>query len=137
MSETMQEIPNPVVECAGCGKELSRLQPHLKVQIKAEVAVLLATPIPPSEEGEITGNAISLGTKSGRGRIMYLHDFDCLSEYAQEREGQKAKLEPHVEDEIYEPEDNRSPEELVEAGELPPEILAYQTALAEASEGEE
>lgn len=134
MSAKMPEIPNPVETCAGCGDELSRLQPHLKMTLKAEMAVLLATPIAPSEEGEITGNAVSLGSKSGRGRIAYLHNFDCLIAYAQEREGKEPKLEAHAEDEIYEPEDNRSPEELVEAGELPDEILQFQAALDEGEE---
>ena len=133
MSE-LPDVPNPIVEDAGTGEEISLLQPHLKVTIKAEMAVLLSTPVAPGEEGEITGNEITLGTKSGRGRIAYFKDFDSLAQYAQDRAGQEAKLEVHAEDEIYEPEDNRSPEELVEAGELPSEILAYQTALAEGEE---
>jgi hypothetical protein len=130
MSELLPEIPNPVVECAGCGDELSLLTPHLKLQIKAELQVLTIQPLP-GEEGEITGNNYVLGSKSGRGRIFHVHDFECLTQYASERSDLKPKLELHAEDEIYVPEDNRSPEELVEAGELPSEILDLQAALSE------
>lgn len=133
MSEQLPDIPNPIVTCAGCGEELSLLQPHLKLLIKAEMQVLVSTERP-GEEGEFTTFDYSLGTKSGRGRIFQVHDFGCLAQYAQERAELSVKLEVHAEDEIYEPEDNRSPEELVEAGELPSEILHYQDALAEGGE---
>lgn len=125
----LPDVPNPVVECAGCGENLSQLAPHLKVAVKAEVKVLLTQPIETDDPEEITGNQIILGSKSGRGRIFFVHDFDCLAQYAQEREGQTAKVQHHTEDEIYVPEDNRSPEELVEAGELPGAYLDYQSAL--------
>jgi hypothetical protein len=134
MSEQLPDVPNPIVMDAGTGEEISLLQPHLKVQIKAEMAVLLSTPVEPSEEGEITGNEITLGSKSGRGRIMYFKNFDSLVDYANERAGKEPKLEVHSEEEIYEPADNRSPEELVEAGELPSEILQFQAAMDEGGE---
>jgi len=130
----LPNIPNPIVECAGCSEDLSLLVPHLKVMVKAEQQVLLTSDAPTTGEGEIAAQQITLGTRSGRGRIMQFHDFDCLGQYAEDRAGAKAKLEAHAEDEIYEPEDNRSPEELVEAGELPGAYLDYQSALEEGSD---
>jgi hypothetical protein len=127
---SVPEIPNPVVTCAGCGDELSLLVPHLKLTIKAEMQVLVVN----DSAEEFSTPSYSLGTKSGRGRLFHVHNFDCLGQYAQERAGQEPKLEIYTEDEIYVPEDNRSPEELVAAGELPAEILHYQAARAEGSE---
>ena len=126
---SVPEFPNPVVKCAGCGDDLSLLVPHLKISVKAEVNTLAVRQLP-AEDGEIGGEEYSLGSKSGRGRIFQVHNFDCLEQYATDRAGQEPKLEAHSEDEIYVPEDNRSPEELVEAGELPGAALELQKALA-------
>jgi hypothetical protein len=127
-------VPNPIVECAGCGEELSELRPYLKIMVKAEMKVMLSQPTDTTEEGEIPGTEIYLGTKSGRGRIFSVHNFDCLVKYAEARAGKEPKLLVHTEEEIYVPEDNRSPEELVDAGELPPEFLSLQTAMAKGGE---
>jgi len=127
---SVPEFPNPVVECAGCGDELSLLQPHLKILVKAEQQVLVSQSVPSEDDSQFSRQVYSLGTQSGRGRIFQVHNFDCLAEYAKARAGQEAKLEVHAEEEIYVPEDNRSPEELVEAGELPGAALEYQQALA-------
>lgn len=112
------DIPNTVVDCGGCGESLNLISPYLKVQVRAERQALVAN------AGVVNGDPfggdenVMLGTKSGRGVIRKFHDFDCLAKWVAERKGKTPKLEAHVEDEIYEPEDNRSPEELVKAGEL-------------------
>lgn len=125
----MNGLPETVVRCGGCGKELNLLRPHLTVQIKAERQTLVASSVDPFSEGDQP--SVVLGTQSGRGRIVKFHDFGCIMLYAEERDGQIVKLEPHKEASIYEPEDNRSPEELVDAGELPEEMLAVYAAREE------
>lgn len=131
------DIPNPITTCDGCGEKLSTLQPYLKIPIKASQDVILSRDGVSDEPHMIGENEFYLGTRNGRGRILTIHDFGCLGEYAEKRIGQTVKLEAHHEDEIYVPKDNREPEELVEEGELPPEILALHSALAEQVEGSE
>lgn len=106
-----QPLPGTTAACGGCEEPINVLNPYLKVIIKAERQVLLASqsddPNAPIES--------TLGTRRGRGRIVLFHGFDCICDYAEAREGQKAKIEFHEETEIYVPADNRSPEELAEA----------------------
>lgn len=130
------EIPNPTVACDGCGDDLNTLNPHLKVAVKAQREVLVANELPSDDPNEVGYAEIYLGTKAGRGVIKRFHDFDCALEWFGKRKGKKAKLEYHHEDEVYVPEDNRSPEELVKAGLLPKEILALHKAQATADEGD-
>ena len=131
---TELEIPNPVVSCDGCEKDLNTLNPYLKVTVKAQREVLISNEVPSDDPNEVGTGEIYLGTKSGRGVLKKFHDFDCAVKWFSARKGLKAKLEYHHEDEIYVPEDNRSPEELVEAGELPKEMLTLHKALARAEE---
>jgi len=130
MSEV--EIPNPVVTCDGCEKDLNTLNPYLKVTVKAQREVLISNEVSSDDPNEVGFAEIYLGTKSGRGVLKKFHNFDCARKWFDARKGLEAKLEFHHEDEIYVPEDNRTPEELVEAGELPKEILSLHKALATA-----
>jgi hypothetical protein len=77
---------------------------------------------------------ICLGDKSGRGRIIRFHDFKCMNKYTTARKDHKAVIQVHAEEEIYVPEDNRTPEELVKDGDLPKEMLAVHNAAAELAE---
>ena len=126
------EIPNPVVACDGCEKDLNTLNPYLQVGVKAQRQVLVSNELPSDDLNEVGSAEIYLGTKSGRGVLKKFHDFDCALKWFGDRKGLKAKLEVHHEDEVYVPEDNRSPEELVKDGELPKEMLALHKALATA-----
>lgn len=127
-------IPETTVACGGCGEDVNLLAPHLSVQIKAERRVLVSQEAPATEGQDglnVPEANIYLGTKSGRGRIVQFHDFDCLADYAGERSGQTAKIEYHAEEgDPFVPDDNRTPEELVEAGELPEAALAFHKAMA-------
>jgi hypothetical protein len=114
----MAEIPNTIAECDGCGKELNLLSPYLSMSLKAQRQVLVVEEVESENPDEIAEPNIYLGSKKGRGVIRIFHDFDCAIKWMNKRKGLKAKLEVHKEDEIYVPEDNRSPEELVEAGEM-------------------
>jgi hypothetical protein len=109
------EIPNTTVECDGCGEELNLLAPHLAVQVKPKRKVLLLNELPDDDPNAVPEEEILVGEKSGRGVLLTLHDFDCLSKWTAKRKGKPAKLEFHVETEVYVPADNRSPEELAEA----------------------
>lgn len=125
-------IPETVVECGGCGDDLNLLRTHLAVQIKAERHALVAPPPrDPFAEDDKDNPPIALGTQSGRGRIVHFHNFNCISKYGTDRKDNPIKIEPHKETDIYEPKDNRSPEELVKAGELPEAMLLLHKALAE------
>lgn len=133
----MTNLPETVVECGGCDEELNVLVPHLYVMVKAQRMVLLANTgdpfnVPENDDGPV----VNLGTQSGRGRIVRFHNFACISKYANhpDRKGAAARIEPHEEDEIYVPADNRSPEELVEAGEMSPNVLAALNAAQEDGE---
>jgi hypothetical protein len=130
----MDQLPNTVVDCDGCEKELNLLHPHLVMPLKAVRKVLVVEEETTEDPNEIGEAVIYLGDKSGRGVILRMHGFDCMAEYAKARKGKMAKLEVHVEDEIYEPEDNRSPEELVKDGDLPKAMLAVHTAAAKDAE---
>jgi hypothetical protein len=128
-------LPETLVTCGGCDKELNVLKPHLCVQIKAQRSVLLIDHMvgdDAAEDDEAPG--VSLGTRSGRGRIALFHDFSCIEKYGKKRKELSAKIEHHHEEEVYVPDDNRSTEELVEAGELPEAMLAVFAA-AERGEG--
>lgn len=114
----MTEIPDTVVKCDGCDEDLNLLNAHLTMQLKAERSVLLTDDKPATDPLEVPEATITLGKKSGRGVIRNFHDFDCMAKWVKVREGLKAKLEYHSEDEIYVPDDNRSPQELVAAGEM-------------------
>jgi hypothetical protein len=121
----MTEIPETIVACDGCGDELNVLAPYLKVMLKPERAVLVSEELPSDDPENQPGDLrLNLGTRSGRGVMLRLHDFQCLIKWADERKGLSPKIEFHREDEIYVPADNRSPEELVKAGDLPKEMLA-------------
>jgi hypothetical protein len=128
------EIPNPVVACDGCEKDLNTLNPYLMVTVKAQREVLVSNEVSSDDPNEVGNAEIFLGTKSGRGVLKKFHDFDCARKWFDARKGLAAKLEYHHEDEVYVPEDNRSPEELVEDGELPKEFLTLQKALATAED---
>lgn len=120
----MSEIPNPVTECDGCGKEMNLLAPFLSVSVKPQHQVLLAEDIPPETKDGIPTQSFTLGSRKGRGVIWKFHSFDCALEKLKSYAGKLPKLEVHREDEIYVPEDNRSPEELVKAGEMTKELFA-------------
>ena len=107
------------------------------MQIKAERQVLVTHEQATNEfeerdEGEYPD--VSLGTKAGRGRMVKFHDFKCIRKYGSKREANTVKLMPHEEDEIYVPADNRSPEELVKAGEMDKSMLAVFAAREKAGE---
>jgi hypothetical protein len=125
-------IPNVDAQCDGpdCDKTLSLLEEHLVVQVKPLVHVLLSHTEPATGDQVIPKTTLSLGKMSGRGVIKLFHNFACAESWFTARNKLKPKLEPHYEKEIYVPEDNRSPEELVEAGELPQEALALHAAWA-------
>lgn len=125
----MADLPLTVIECDGCGEDLNVMAEHLSVQVKAIQQVLVTEAVPPPGELAIPEQSVYLGTRSGRGVIRRFHDFKCLHAWVDKRKTLKAKMEPHVEDEIYEPEDNRSPEQLVKDGVLPKEALALSAAL--------
>jgi hypothetical protein len=129
----MTEIPATVVKCAGCDEDLNVLNPYLQVQVKAQREILVAEDVPASGDPNVVPEPnLYLGVKSGRGVILRLHDFDCLGRWQKARKGLPAKLEFHKEEgDPYVPEDNRTPEELVAAGELPKEFLAYHEAASE------
>lgn len=124
----MAEIPATVVECDGCEKELNLLSPYLAVSVKPKFEVLLSEDEPTDNPTEVPTQRFYLGSKSGRGPakgILKFHDFRCAGKWFAERKDLAPKLEYHAEDEVYVPEDNRTPEELVKAGELPKEFLAF------------
>ena len=112
------EIPDTVVSCDGCEKELNLLGKFLVVQVKPQRQVLVMEDVESADPDEIPEPNIYLGSKKGRGVILRFHDFDCAGMWFSERSGLQPKLEAHKEDEIYVPEDNRSPEELVLDGEM-------------------
>lgn len=120
----MSEIPNPVTECDGCGKEMNLLAPFLVVTVKPQHQALLVEDVPAENEGEISKQNITLGTRKGRGVAWKFHNFDCAIKKISTYKGKEPKLEVHAEKEIYVPEDNRSPEELVKAGEITKEQYA-------------
>lgn len=133
----MAELPDTVLEgcdAPDCEDDFNLLSPFLFVTVKAKRNVLLIQTEEPGEDpNEVPEDEVLLGTKSGRGVMLRFHNFDCFRAWVTKREGLSAKLEYHREDDIYVPEDNRSPEELVEDGEMHP---ALATALAEIAEPE-
>lgn len=129
------EIPNTVIDCDGCTDSLNVLGDHLKLTLKPQRQVLMTEDVVDDEdENAVPEQRLFLGRKSGRGVIRFFHNFDCANAYMKKFEGKEAKLEYHSEEEIYVPADNRSPEELVEAGELPASMLDVHTELVEESE---
>lgn len=116
-------LPETVVKCYGCGKDLNILNPYLQVAIKAQREVLVTENTNEDLNAE-SGTVVYLGVKSGRGALKRFHDFACLEQYASKKNGAKAKIELHHEDEVYVPEDNRSPEQLVKDGEMTNKQLA-------------
>lgn len=131
----MAELPVTVVECdGGCDKELNLLNPYLTVTVKPKREVLLLDELPADDPNFVSEDVIRLGTKSGRGVILRFHDFECALTWFENREGKPARLEFHHEDDIYVPDDNREPEELVADGDMHP---AHAAALAEMSAPEE
>jgi hypothetical protein len=94
------EMPQTVIECAGCGKDLNLLMPYLHVMLRAKREVLISDEVPSEDPNEVPENEVYLGSKSGRGVVREFHNFDCLGMWVQEREGKEAKLEYHAEDEI-------------------------------------
>lgn len=110
----MSEIPNTVVECDGCGEELNLLAKHLVVMVKPQRAVLVMEDVASADPDEAPDSNIFLGSKKGRGVRKLFHDFECAHTWFNERFEWKPKIELHKEDEIFVPEDNRSPEEIAE-----------------------
>ena len=110
-------IPNTQVECAGCDEALNVLAPHLHMKLRAQREVLVVEEIASEDPNEVGDPDIYLGSKNGRGVVKLFHDFDCMTSWVKEREGLKAKLEFHHEDEIYVPEDNPDDEELARRAE--------------------
>lgn len=126
--------------CDGCDKEMQLLQPHVSMMLKIERSIpQINQTSSVSDDGEQLSNVeISFATQSGRGVMRKFHDFKCLEEWVQERTDYEPKIQIHYEDgDPYVPEDNRSPEELVEAGELPPEVLDFNKATADFTPGGE
>jgi hypothetical protein len=144
MADENSGLPNTIVQCDGCEKPLNVLKPFLSVVVKAQRQVLVTTVAQAEgdnfeevENPEAEAPDVYLGTRSGRGRILSLHDFSCLNRYARDdkRKDAPAKIMQHHEPgEIYVPADNRSPEELVEAGDLPEAMLAVYAEQADAIE---
>lgn len=112
MATAQAEMPVTVVECDGCDDDLNVLMPYLQVQVRAKREVLISEEVPSDDPNEVPENTVYLGTKSGRGVIRRFHNFDCLGKWVRARKGVEAKLEYHVEDEIYVPEDNPDEEEI-------------------------
>lgn len=109
---TTVEMPVTVVKCSGCEKDLNLLMPYLAVQVRAKREVLISSEVPSGDPNEVSENTLYLGTKSGRGVQLQLHDFECFAEWVTKREGLQPKLEFHSEDEVYVPEDNPDEEEI-------------------------
>lgn len=131
----MSEIPNTVVECDGCGEEMNLLAPYLSVTLKPQHNVLLMEDVPTKNPDEIPGQSFTLGSRKGRGVMWVFHDFNCALEKLSDYKDKVPVLEVHKEDEIYVPEDNRSPEELLESGEMTQE--QYDAIDREPAEGGE
>ena len=132
----MAEIPETVEGCDSpdCEEELNLLANYLTVTVKPKRSVLVQRVEPSADPNVVPEDEVFLGTKSGRGVMLKFHNFDCFADWVAVRKGLEPVLEFHAEDEIYEPEDNRSPEQLVADGEMHP---ALATALSEMSESEE
>jgi hypothetical protein len=130
----MAKLPETVIECDGCEEDLNILAPYLFVTVKAQREALIMDESASADPNEVPTAEVLLGTKSGRGVMLRFHRFDCLAAWVAERKGLEAKIEYHSEDEIYEPADNRSPEELVKDGDMHP---ALAEAIAEMAEPEE
>jgi hypothetical protein len=125
-------IPQTTFACDGCDKELNILSPYLRVQVKPQVEVIQASDKPASGDMLVPVSEISLGTRSGRGKLLRFHNFRCAGKWFDKRRLLEPKLEPHHEDgEPYVPEDNRSIKELVKAGELPESAVAFHKSLAD------
>jgi hypothetical protein len=138
----MPELPPTTVECdaPGCKDELHLLAPHLTVAVKPKQKRLVVEEVPPENPNEIAVDNMYLGNRSGRGPkkgVLLFHDFKCAAKWFEARKDKTVKLEVHEEDEIYEPEDNRTPEQLVKAGEMPDAWLKAQRALANRGPGGE
>jgi hypothetical protein len=132
----MDQLPKTTDECGGCDEELNLLHPHLVVQIKAARRVLVVEEEVSEDPNVVPDASIYLGDKSGRGRIIRFHDFKCMNRYTTARKDHKAVIMVHAEEgEPYEPEDNRSPEQLVKDGVLAKEMLAVHAAAADVAEG--
>jgi hypothetical protein len=92
--------------CAGCGGDINLLQPHLQAMVKPRRAVFETVDsallnAETDEEGNITKLAIDvtadgngydedrftqyMGYKLGAGDLVVLHNYECLSEYAQDK----------------------------------------------------
>ena len=112
------EIPVTVVECDGCHEDLNVLAPYLHVMLKPQRSVLVSEEIADEDDPEYDEDnpelmpRIYLGTKAGRGVLLKFHNFDCTAKWVGERKGLQPKIEPHMEDEIYVPEDNPDDEEI-------------------------
>jgi hypothetical protein len=123
------DIPQTIVECDSpeCEEELNVLSTHLTVVVKPKREVLIVEDIPTDDPEEVPESRVYLGTCSGRAPakgILRFHNFKCAMQWFQAREDLKPRLQLHKEDDIYVPEDNRTPEELVEAGEMSEATLA-------------
>jgi hypothetical protein len=94
------------VKCDGCGEDLSLVNPHLLAVVKPQRAVIetMNTALVDAETDD-EGNIVSLGRdltvvsdeldgdtttyymgyKKGAGDLVYLHNYDCLSGWAQDK----------------------------------------------------
>lgn len=127
------ELPNTQVECAGCDEPLNVLAPYLHFKMAAKRDVLVIEEVPSEDPNEVGDPNIYLGSKTGRGVVKAFHDFDCMSNWVDERKGLPAKIEFHAEEgDPYVPEDNPDDEELARRAEAAAEAEA---AAAEGDEG--
>lgn len=127
----MSDIPVTVAECANpkCKDPLNLLGNHLKVMVKPQRNVLVTEDVPASNGDDMPDAKLHLGIRMGRGVLLTFHNFACAAEWFVARKSLVPKLQYHHEEgDMYVPEDNRSPEELVKAGDLPKEMLAVYAA---------
>jgi hypothetical protein len=128
------DFPEVTVACdaPNCDKELSLLEPHLQVQLRPVVQVL-QTEVKPATEGQpMPEHTLYAGTQFGRGVMKRFHDFNCAISWLYKYRDKEPILEPHAEEgDMYVPEDNRLPEELVAAGEMEDPVAEMHATLAQ------
>jgi hypothetical protein len=102
MSSETPSIESTSETCAGCGKTLSLLENYLKIAVKTERAVIVEQPlsewqaIVSGEERSVEAiKALAaadeeeetvryLGTRSGAGEIVRVHNGQCAQQYFEE-----------------------------------------------------
>jgi len=99
MGNELPSVESTSDKCAGCGKQLKLLESHLKITVKAERQVVVEQPLSEyeaivsgeertaedilaaadlDEEEEIV---TYLGTRSGAGDLVRVHNGDCAQEF--------------------------------------------------------